>query len=69
MRVTGSPGPTSVHPIKESNMGGNGKKDELPGKHEENSKKSPPPAEDDDAEDGDIATPKRDLYGEDDQPL
>jgi hypothetical protein len=36
-------------------------------------KKPPPPPvpapEDDDIEDGDIATPKRDRYGDDDQPL
>ena len=35
-------------------------------------KKPPPvpaPVEDDDIEDGDIATPKRDRYGDDDQPL
>ena len=29
----------------------------------------PPPADDDDYEDGDIATPKRDRYGVDDEPL
>jgi len=59
-------------------MGGTGKKSELPGKDDGKSKKpsnkssrKPPPAtaEDDDVEDGDIATPKRDRYGEDDQPL
>ena len=55
-------------------MGGIGKKNERPKKNDENnddkSKKSPPqPAEDDEIEDGDIATPKRDRYGEDDQPL
>jgi len=33
-------------------------------------KKPPPrPIEDDEEEDGDIATPKRDRTGEDDQPL
>ena len=33
-------------------------------------KKLPPrPIEDDEEEDGDIATPKRDRTGEDDQPL
>ncbi|MEZ2147281.1 hypothetical protein AAE026_34125 [Bradyrhizobium sp. DN5] len=33
-------------------------------------KKPPPPREiDDDYEDGDIATPKRDRYGPDDEPL
>jgi hypothetical protein len=53
-------------------MGGDRKKDELPGKNkkEKESRKSPPkPAEDDDYEDGDIATPKRDRYGSDDEPL
>ena len=55
-------------------MGGTGKKSELPvrddGKSKKSSSKSPPAtAEDDDVEDGDIATPKRDRYGEDDQPL
>jgi hypothetical protein len=51
-------------------MGGTGKKNELPDKEGKKSKKSPPkPVEDDDYEDGDIATPKRDRYGEDDQPL
>jgi hypothetical protein len=29
----------------------------------------PPPAAEDDYEDGDIATPKRDRYGNDDEPL
>ena len=29
----------------------------------------PPQADDDDVEDGDIATPKRDRYGNDDEPL
>lgn len=34
-------------------------------------KKEPPPprVEDDDYEDGDIATPKRDRHGNDDEPL
>jgi hypothetical protein len=51
-------------------MSGNGKKNELPGKDEGKSRKSPPAtAEDDDVEDGDIATPKRDRYGDDDKPL
>jgi hypothetical protein len=51
-------------------MGGTGKTSELPGKDENKSKKSQPkPIEGDDIEDGDIATPKRDRYGEDDQPL
>jgi hypothetical protein len=51
-------------------MAGTGKKSELPGKDDNKSKKPPrKPVEDDDYEDGDIATPKRDRYGEDDQPL
>ncbi|MCK1357475.1 hypothetical protein [Bradyrhizobium sp. 199] len=32
-------------------------------------KKPPPPRDDDGYEDGDIATPKRDRYGSDDEPL
>ena len=57
---------------KGNSMGGTGKsqKSELPKKDDGKSKKSPPaPSEDDDYEDGDIATPKRDRYGDDDQPL
>jgi hypothetical protein len=51
-------------------MGGTGKKSEPPGKRDGKSKEPPPASgEDDDIEDGDIATPKRDRYGEDDQPL
>jgi hypothetical protein len=51
-------------------MGRTGKKRELPQKTNDKSKKTPPaPAEDDDFEDGDIATPKRDRDGDDDQPL
>ena len=51
-------------------MGGTGKNNEPPGKDANKSRKSPPkPVEDDDDEDGDIATPKRDRTGEDDQPL
>ena len=51
-------------------MGETGKKNELPDKDDHKSKKSPPkPTENDDIEDGDIATPKRDRYGEDDEPL
>jgi hypothetical protein len=51
-------------------MGGPGKKDEPAKKDEGKSKKPPPvPIEDDDVEDGDFATPKRDRYGNDDEPL
>jgi hypothetical protein len=51
-------------------MGGTGKKHELPLKDDGKPKKPPPPpVEDDDYEDGDIATPKRDRSGDDDQPL
>jgi hypothetical protein len=44
--------------------------DQPPGKKDDKSRKLPPkPIDDDDEEDGDIATPKRDRYGEDDEPL
>jgi len=55
-------------------MGGTGKKNE-PGKDnkkaDDKAKQPPPPPQpdDDDYEDGDIATPKRDRYGTDDEPL
>ena len=51
-------------------MGGTGKKPQKGKTTKDGGKKPPPKAvEDDDDEDGDIATPKRDRYGEDDQPL
>jgi hypothetical protein len=56
-------------------MGGTDKQGELrPGKEDrksQNKPKTPRPAavEDDEIEDGDIATPKRDRNGDDDQPL
>ena len=56
-------------------MGRVGKKDEPTekagdNKADEKAKKPPPPEpDDDDDEDGDIATPKRDRYGADDEPL
>jgi hypothetical protein len=51
-------------------MGGTGKKSDRPKKNDDKSKESPPqPPADDDIEDGDIATPKSDRYGEDDEPL
>jgi hypothetical protein len=46
-----------------------GKKYEPPKKAEDKSKKKPPPPVDEDYEDGDIATPKRDRNGTDDEPL
>jgi hypothetical protein len=51
-------------------MGTTGKKTDRSKKDGSESKKSPPaPIADDDIEDGDIATPKHDRYGDDDQPL
>ena len=50
-------------------MGGTGKKQELPKKDSANRRAPASPIEDDDFEDGDIATPKRDRHGDDDQPL
>jgi hypothetical protein len=56
--------------IKGTDMGRTGKKSEPPKKDNDKSKNAPPnPVEGDDYEDGDIATPKRDSYGDDDQPL
>jgi hypothetical protein len=48
-------------------MGGFGKKTRPPKKDDGKPKK--PPHEDDEFEDGDIATPKRDRHGNDDEPL
>jgi hypothetical protein len=51
-------------------MGGFRKKSEPASKEDGKPKKPPPaPQEDDEFEDGDIATPKRDRHGNDDEPL
>jgi hypothetical protein len=51
-------------------MGKTGKNSEPPKAKDDKSKKPPPPPSDeDDLEDGDIATPKRDRHGDDDEPL
>ena len=52
-------------------MGNAGRKKEPPKRTDDTSKKKPPaPREDDeDYEDGDIASPKKDRYGTDDEPL
>ena len=51
-------------------MGGPGKRSNPPKQGDDKSKKPPPPPiEDDEVEDGDIATPKRDRSGNDDEPL
>ena len=54
-------------------MGGPGQKREPPDRNGGKAKPLPPakpvPVEDDDVEDGDFATPKRDRYGDDDQPI
>jgi hypothetical protein len=52
-------------------MGGarTNKTSELPKKDERKKKLPPAVDEDEDYEDGDIATPKRDRYGTDDEPL
>jgi hypothetical protein len=60
----------SIRPHKRDIMGRTGQKGELPSKRDGKSKKKPPaPSEDDEPEDGDIATPKRDRSGNDDEPL
>ena len=50
-------------------MTGRDKKGKAP--KDESKPKQPPPSQtdDDDVEDGDIATPKKDRYGNDDEPL
>jgi hypothetical protein len=51
-------------------MGNVGKRNEPAKKADDTPKKPPPPpVDDDDHEDGDIATPKRDRHGTDDEPL
>ena len=50
-------------------MGGNSKKPDKGETTKESGKKSPPKTVEDEEEDGDMATPKNDRYGEDDQPL
>ncbi len=51
-------------------MGRTGKNSEPPKAKDDKSKKPPPPpGDEDDLEDGDIATPKRDRHGDDDEPL
>jgi hypothetical protein len=51
-------------------MGGTSKRPQKGKTAKDGGKKSPPKTvDDDDDEDGDMATPKHDRYGEDDQPL
>jgi hypothetical protein len=55
---------------RKTHMGGTGKKPEQDKAARDGGKKPPPKVvEDDDDEDGDFATPKRDRYGDDDQPI
>jgi hypothetical protein len=49
-------------------MCGFGKKSE-PSKKDDGKSRKPASRRDDEFEDGDIATPKRDRYGNDDEPL
>ena len=59
-----------VDPAQRNYMGGPGKRSDPPKQGDGKSKKPPPPPiEDDEIEDGDIATPKRDRNGNDDEPL
>jgi hypothetical protein len=52
-------------------MAGREKTNEPPRTTNDGKPKRPPPlpTDDDDYEDGDIATPKKDRYGNDDEPL
>jgi hypothetical protein len=55
---------------KRHQMGGTGRKNEPPKQEGDKAKKPEPiPAEDEEYEDGDIATPKQDRTGDDDEPL
>ena len=54
---------------KRHHMGGTGRRSEPPKKPDDKKKPEHVPVEDDDFEDGDIATPKRDRHGNDDEPL
>jgi hypothetical protein len=57
---------------KRHQMGGTGRKNEPPKQDGDKPKKPehiPAPVEDDDYEDGDLATPKHDRHGDDDEPL
>ena len=55
---------------KRHHMGGTGRKNEPPKPADDKPKKPKrAPVEDDDYEDGDIATPKHDRTGNDDEPL
>ena len=63
-------GQTPFQPAKRKQMNGTGRKSEPPKKGDEKSKKPERvPVEDDDFEDGDMATPKQDRHGDDDEPL
>jgi len=57
--------------LRSKDMAGMDKKGKPPTKDGGKPKKPPPPSrtEDDDYEDGDMATPKQDRYGNDDEPL
>ena len=60
----------SIDPIRGNKMSGIGREKKPVKEDDDKSKKKPPSrAEEDDYEDGDIATPKRDRYGDDDEPL
>ena len=59
-----------VDPAKRKRYGRKWQKREPPKQDNDKPKKPPrPPVEDDDYEDGDIATPKHDRHGNDDEPL
>ena len=61
---------TPIQTAKRDQMGGTGRKSEPPKKGDDKSKKPEHvPVEDDDFEDGDMATPKQDRHGDDDEPL
>jgi hypothetical protein len=68
--AAGGEASASIRSNQGVNMGGTGAKNN-PSDQETGAPVKPPlpPIEDDDSEDGDIATPKRDRSGDDDEPL
>jgi hypothetical protein len=57
------------HSVRGMPMGTSGRKNEPPKRADKKPQKSLSPLDEEDCEDGDIATPKRDRYGPDDEPL
>jgi hypothetical protein len=55
--------------LRSASMAGRDKQGKPPKDGDKPNKPAPSQTDDDDREDGDIATPKKDRYGTDDEPL